>query len=188
MPPFKNMPAPSRSFFPVCGPRNGRQGLREPFRSRNTRKTTNGTLLSVFYCFSASSFRFGIFAERRPGNFPSGAGNQTAKFRLSAVGRRRYGGLTIRARGCALEKPELRQDGDFISSMELGQSSFARDAAVKLNPHPPALVEAVLQRASMPQAEAAASAASGSLMAIFVTSPGSRCEMSAGTDRTNAFP
>lgn len=96
--------------------------------------------------------------------------------------------MTIRARGCALEKPELRQDGDFISSMELGQSSFARDAAVKLNPHPPALVEAVLQRGAMPKAEAAASAASGSLMAIFVTSPGSRCEMSAGTDRTNAFP
>lgn len=41
-----------------------------------------------------------------------------------------------------MEKPELRQDGDFISSMELGQSSFARDAAVKRNLHPPATVEA----------------------------------------------
>lgn len=53
----------------------------------------------------------------------------------------------------ALEKPELRQDGDFISSMELGQSSFARDAAVKRNLHPPATVEAGLERRAMPQAE-----------------------------------
>jgi hypothetical protein len=41
---------------------------------------------------------------------------------------------------------------------------------------------------TMPQANAAVIAGAGSLMALFAASRGFRYEMSAGTDRTDAFP
>src|SRR6267143_6470436 len=41
---------------------------------------------------------------------------------------------------------------------------------------------------AMPQANAAAIATAGCLMALFATSQRFRCEMSVGRDRTDAFP